>query len=111
MDRVYNIEKSRKRKASDSGQDLPKKRGRPKSVINLESRYPTVCPEEIGSSDSHFVEALSKEMEKENPRKDVILQLMKSTFYSRRRYILQSESSVTCKLEKFPALKMPPVVR
>ena len=56
------------------------------------------------------VEAISKEMEKEKPRKDILLPLMKSTFYFRRKYILESEDSVFVKLEKFPGLKMPSLV-
>ena len=54
--------------------------------------------------------ALCKEMEKENPWKDVVSSLMKSTFGKRRQYILCDEGSVTAKLDKFPALRMPPAV-
>ena len=35
---------------------------------------------------------------------------MKSTFYIQRQYILESEDSVFNKLEKHPALKIPPLV-
>ena len=56
------------------------------------------------------MEAIKKEMEKDRPRKDVLLSLMKSTFYVRRQYILESSDPVNLKLEKYPALRMPPIV-
>ena len=111
MDRVYNVEKNRKRKAIDAadGLDLPKKRGRSKRVISLESRYPAVRQVD-GPEVEQIIAALSNEMDKEKPRKDVVLSLMKSTFGKRRRYILCDEASVTAKLDKFPALRMPSAV-
>lgn len=57
---------------------------------------------------SNIMKAIS--MEKDKPRVDVLLPLVKSTFYVRRQYILNSEDSVLSKLEKFPALKLPPLV-
>ena len=110
MDRVYNVEKSRKRKASDSIDETPRKRGRPKRVMNLESRYPSIRPQEDESAQQQHLPAISKELEKEKPRKEILLPLMKSTFYARRQYILNSSDSVLSKLEKFPALKMLPLV-
>ena len=107
MDRVYNVEKSRKRKASDSIDETPRKRGRPKRVMNLESRYPSIRPQEDESAQQQHLPAISKELEKEKLRKEILL---KSTFYARREYILNSSDSVLSKLEKFPALKMLPLV-
>lgn len=111
MDRVYNVEKNRKRKVGDSedGSDVPSKRGRPKRIISLESRYPSVRQAE-GQEVVQVDVAILKEMEKERPRRDVLLSLMKSSFCSRRQCILHNEESVTAKLQKFPALKMPFVV-
>ena len=111
MDRVYNVEENWKRKASDAadGLDSPKKRGRSKRVLSMESRYPAVRQVD-GPVVEQITLALSKEMEKEKPRKDVVLSLMKSTFGKRRQYILCDEGSVTAKLDKFPALRMPPAV-
>lgn len=111
MDRVYNVEKTRKRAAGDPVDDTPKKRGRPKSIVSLASRYPSI--QQHGNDpvqQQQHKEAILKEMEKDKPRKDIILPLMKSTFYTRRQHILENEASVLVKLEKFPALKMPPLV-
>lgn len=111
MDRVYNVEKTRKRKAADDSMDAtPKKRGRPKRVTSLETRYPSIRPHGDDASQQQQKQALSKEMDKEKPRKDILLPLMKSTFYERRQYILDRDDSVLAKLEKYPALKMPPLV-
>ena len=113
MDRVYNTEKGRKRAAIelDSADDTPKKRGRPKRIISLASRYPAVHSHGNGTPQPQDLQAISKEMEKAKPRKDILLPLMKSTFIARRQYILESDDSVLTKLEKFSPLKMPPVVR
>lgn len=111
MDRVYNVEKSRKRAAVDSVDNTPKKRGRPKKVINLASRYPSIQPHGNDTAQQQIhTQAILKEMDKEKPRKDILLPLMKTTFHARRQYILESEDSVLTKLEKFPALKMPSLV-
>lgn len=111
MDRVYNVEKSRKRKCDDcEDSGPPKKRGRPKRLINLETRYPKMCAQDEDAGGHPNEEALRKEMEKEKPRKDIVLQLMKGTFYTRRQYILNSEGSVVSKLAKYPGLRMSTVV-
>ena len=112
MDRVYNVEKTRKRKASDSvsgNSDQERKRGRPKKSTALGSRYPAM--RQVEEPDTDGEQALKKEMEQEKPRKDVVLSLMKNTFYFRRQYILHKDDSVRAKLEKYPALRMPYVVR
>ena len=107
MDRVNNVEKDRKRKAS-SEDDLPRKRGCPKKMVTSSSRYPplTVDPSDI----SQEKEALEKELKKEKPRRDVLLDLMKATYYSRRREILHDSDTVSAKVATYPALKMPSVV-
>lgn len=109
MDRVYNVEKGRKRIASPSDETPPTKRGRPKKVSILASRYPAVSPMDEGNTDSE--KALANEMENEHPRRDIVLPLMKKTFHNRRQYILKSTESVVQKVTKFPALKMTAVVR
>ena len=112
---MYNVEKTRKRKLTgeDDSMPTPKKRGRPKKIINLESRYPPVRPQEGSDStaDARNMQALQLETEKDKPRKEVVLPLMKATFYSRRHYILNEAESVVKVLERFPSLKMPSVVR
>lgn len=107
MDRVYNIEKSRKRKTTLDLDETPRKRGRPKRSLDI--RYPSITPGDA-SVQQQQVQAISKELEKEKPRKDILLPLMKTTFYARRQYILANDDSVITKLEKFPALRMPPLV-
>lgn len=82
MDRVYNVEKKRKRN-SDGASDcaVPAKRGRPHKGVNLhDSRYPPIqatAPDE--DSDSRNLLALVRECEKDKPRKDLVMQLMKDT--------------------------------
>ena len=115
MDRVYNVEKSRKRTRTgpDVEDSTPKKRGRPKRSSNLESRYPLIQSNEPCDdvSQHQYMQAISKEIEKDKPRKDILLPLMKSTFGVRREYILNSDDSVFAKLVKYPALKTPSLVR
>ena len=107
----YNVERNRKRKTTSSLQgEMPVKRGRPKKILNLASRYPTLCCTGVEESSDRNKEALRKEMEKEIPRKDIVMSLMKDTFMSRRKEILRSDMSVLSKLDKYPALKMPPIV-
>ena len=109
---MNNVEKHRKRKAEDDpeGSASPRKRGRPKRTVSLESRYPKIPILPDNSHDGEKERALAIEMEKERPRKDIILPLMKETFYARRQYILHDEGSVSSKLLKYSCLKMPPVV-
>lgn len=61
-------------------------------------------------NDSESEEALKVELAKENPRKDVLLPLMKKTFYFRRNDILHNQQPVKVTLDKYKALRMPSVV-
>ncbi len=54
--------------------------------------------------------AIDREMEKEKPREDVVLPLMKTTYSYRRKDMLHNQKSVTLKLETYPALKTLSVV-
>lgn len=110
MDRIYNVERGRKRKPIESIDETPKKRGRPKKVINLEGRYPKLQSSTDDGTRQQKEDALNKELEKENPRKEVLLALMKETFHGRRQDILHSAVSVVSKLGKYSALRMPSVV-
>ena len=58
------------------------------------------------------VAALQKEMDRENPRKDIILPLLKETFTSRRQHILgdSDDLSATTILETYKPLSLPFVV-
>ena len=91
--------------------ETPRKRGRPKRVMSLETRYLSIRPQGDESTQQEHMQALTKELEKEKPRKDILLPLMKSTFYQRRQYILNNDDSVLSKLEKYPALRMPPLIQ
>lgn len=64
---------------------------------------------EISSDDSGAAEALSKELEKDKPRRDVVLRCAKDTFTERRQYILTTETSVA-DIACYKALSLPYVV-
>lgn len=112
LERVAN---TRKRAADSSSSSPPAKRGRPKLVSTL-SRYPPI------SQDGSFVDetalerhmnTLKAEMDRESPRKEQILSLMKLTYAARRENILSDSAdiSATTVVEEFTALSMVPVVR
>ena len=63
------------------------------------------------NSEKINAEAIEKELDKEKPRKEVLLPLMKSTFPARRSYILHEAGSVNDTVQKYPALKMHFIVR
>ena len=69
MDRLYNVEKSRKRSASDSSEEPPRKHGRPKRVSSLMSQYSSITQLGDNTQQQQHLQAISKEMEKEKPRK------------------------------------------
>ena len=50
------------------------------------------------------------EMEKSNPRKEVVLPLMKSCFSERRYFVMNDADCVLTIMGEFPALKMSSVV-
>lgn len=113
MDRVYNSEKHRKGKkrkkdSSDDEEPPPKKRGQPKKV--QESRYPKPMTITSSGDTEKTQEALKVELQKENPRKEVVLPLLKSGFEDRRNFVIQDAKSAKEILEVFPALKLSSVV-
>ena len=68
----------------------PPKRGRPKKDALLE-RYPELITSEASSSGvSESQKALAKELEKETPRKDLVLPLVRTTFPYRRPLVVQA---------------------
>ena len=90
---------------------------RQKSVVDLKRLILTYicgtqsCRKRVDeTTEKNYTDAVVKELEKEQPRRDVLLQLMKSLFPSRRSYILLTADSVDHTLFKFPALKIPFVV-
>ena len=86
------------------------KRGRPRKDTLLE-RYPTVCTSDTSSSGvSESQRALDRELEKETPRKDLVLPLLRSTFPSRRPLIVQAASkkvSIHTLIGQHKCLKLP----
>ena len=111
IDRLYNVERKRVRAAEGENEDAPvKKRGRPKkNESGLISRHPAVNLGEtldVVSLQNH-TNAVTKEMQKPQPRKDIILSLMK---FPSRSFILNHATSVLTTLKKYPALKLPYVV-
>ena len=78
MDRVYNVEKSRKRKYGGDLDTSPRKRGRPPKPTSLESRYPITSPTTATSPGQ--VDVLAIKLTKEKPRKELVLKLTKETF-------------------------------
>lgn len=92
----------------------PAKRGRPR-LISVLSRYPPLSRDEDSDDDiamERHMGMLKKEMERESPRKEQLLQLMKVTYTIRREFVLSdsSEVSATAVLEKYPALSLVSVV-
>lgn len=108
IERVSNA--SRKRSANrDKCTPSPKaKRGRPK--LTVLSRYPPLRGTSSidNVAEERNVAALNKEMDRENPRKDIILPLLKETFASRRQQILgdSDDLSVTTILETHKPLSL-----
>lgn len=79
IDRIYNVEKKRRR--SESSSPRPAKRGRPCKLSRQYSRYPiledsTQTDEEL---DSRTYRALILECARDKPRNDLLMQLMKDT--------------------------------
>ena len=88
MHNVWSAGAKKRPASSDDGEGTPVKRGRPKGS-SLLMRYPQL-PEASNdaASNERNNTALKKEIEKEKPRKDVVLSLMKETFSARREEIL-----------------------
>ena len=103
--------KTGKRPSSEPAASAPK-RGRPKADNPIMQRYPPLPYDDEFHDYEQEEQALKKELEKEKPRKEVIVQLMRSTFQSRRRYILTKSSNETVLhlTSNFKALVIPHVV-
>lgn len=113
VERVHNVRSAsaRKRPPSDEGEGTPRKKGRPK-VSGVLSRYPPLQFPDVGNdevSNERNTKLLQKEMEKDKPRKETILPLLKQTFPSRREQVLSESEGVTVAtiLKAHPALTLP----
>ena len=112
IERANNAAKpERKRQAEMSDTPIPpSKRGRPKKDALLE-RYPEYTPSEASSKAvSESQKALDKELEKETPRKDLVVPMVKTTFPYRRPLVVQAASqkvSIQSLIEEHKCLKLP----
>lgn len=104
---------SRKRAASASDSDNPgdmgtpkPKRGRPKMSTVL-NRYPPLKLD--GDSDEGAQKALDEELERQTPRKEMVLLLQKKTFTTRRGFILSESGTLPVSLitQKHKLLSIP----
>lgn len=93
---MHNVRSAcaKKRPSSDEGQGTPVKKGRPKG--SSLHRYPPLPEVNMdAASNERNMNALKKEMDREKPRKDVVLSLLKQTFSTRRDEIVSDCSDVT----------------
>ena len=116
IQRVRNVIKSDNKKARASGisYDVPpsKKEKKDKKQLLL-MRYPIKSQQGVlddPQSVQGHLKALETELKKAKPRESIVLPLMKSTFSSRREWILDTEETIDSALKKYPALSRPAVV-
>ena len=111
IDRLHNTRSASKRLCSDSGQSSPCKRGRPKASVIM-NRYPPVRVDsdfKDAATDERNKKTLLKELERENPRKEIVLSLLRQTFSNRREDVLSESADVSVRtiLSTHPALTLP----
>ena len=109
---IERVNNAKKRLASPDFSRPPAKRGRPK-LCGVLARYPPLDTDFNEVAHLRSVQALDKELERPNARKDVILPLMRETFQGRRQHIVSedSEISFTSIIGDYPALAFSYVVR
>ena len=98
----------KKRPLSDDEASTPKsKHGRPRQHSLVLARYPPLrdTADDIVTI-SRNVAALQKELERDSPRKEIVLSLARQTFIKRREEILidSGEESATVLLNQLPEL-------
>ena len=105
--------KARTKRPLDDGESAPKpKRGRPKVSLVL-TRYPPM--KDLGEDDiavKRNTELLSKELERDKPRKEIVLALARQTYSPRRARILSAPKEITSAalLQEYKELRKPYVV-
>lgn len=111
IEKVHNLRSCSKNKRPLSETDTdssPKaKRGRPK-VSQVLSRYPPL--QDTGDDEVTLMRnnnLIEKELDKERPRKEILLSLVRQTYSARRQKILteSEEATATALLNEFPVLK------
>ena len=86
---------------------MPRKRGRPKGSSLLD-RYPTLSfSEDDDVAVQRNLPKLKEECLKANPSKSDVIPLQRSTFTSRREFILSGLDSTSDILEEHPVLCLP----
>lgn len=116
VERVRNVIKRDRKRSSSINEGSQEKRTKmsteQKSREALQKRYPTGTnvSEDPSSTQSHL-SAISTEMSKAKPRDSVLLPLMRSTYPSRRLFVLNEAVCARQLMEMYPALKRPAVVR
>ena len=110
IEKIHNLRPKAKRPLDDA--ETPKaKRGRPK-VSQVLTRYPPrndTCDDDTALERSK--QFIAKELEKERPRKDVVLTLARQTYMDRWAAILsECDTSASQFIEDFKELKKPYVV-
>ena len=83
----------------------------PKKIKKID-RYPELSPFVVDNDESiaEHNTAIEAELRRSKPKDTNIVPLMKSTFASRRPYILEDAVSVKDILERYPALSRPVIV-
>ena len=94
---MHNL-KAKKRAASDCESTPKSKRGRPKVSLVL-TRYPPM--KDTGNDNitvQRNLQLLLKEVQKDRPRKEVVLSLARQTYSARRQNILSSSEEICVSL-------------
>lgn len=107
IDRVYNVEKGHRKRTNDEPCRPSKKRKKGSD------RYPPLSHYNLSdeATQSRNYAAMTKELEKPRPRKDVLMEMMKLTFPHRRQQILSDDcESAQEVIDNFPALSYPDIV-
>lgn len=118
VERVRNVIKRDRKRMPSSGGSLSESTKRNKlspearKRDSLLRRYPTGAQltEDAASTESHL-SAIVTELAKAKPRDSVLLPLMRSTYPSRRLFILNDATSAKHILNEYPALQRQAVVR
>ena len=118
VERVRNVIKRDHKRMPSCGGWLSEGSKRSKLASNarkkdsLLRRYPTGAQltEDTASTESHLA-AISSELAKAKPRDSILLPLMRSTYPSRRLFILNDATCAKHVLDDYPALQRQAVVR
>lgn len=103
------MKRDRKRAEDQDSTVISAPKRKPKGGSDLLRRYPVSSNSSssyIGNStdNEQHEKAIAAELKKKKPRDTVLLPLMKSTYESRRMFILNEVTSVSSIVDKYPAL-------